>query len=292
MEASSPSAPSRKRKTKQNPIVMPQIVLALAAPNINPNAIQRTVSSTKPQRNCSGLGLTPPSQHPGHHNQRRKQEAAAQQEHEHQLHSPTTTNNNATKRTVSSTKIQSNYSLRPTARGSRKIKQEAAAPQEQEHEEKKGRLKMIRIRVLDPDATESSTDTGETNAAVNEQPKRKKVEIVHEIQMLEENTRSCPRKLETQEISNKKESKKKKKICLSSRSSSPSCSDEGREDEEILKGSSITSSNVQMAARKLVLYDVPGPIPDLEEFLKLDYDLQFLLTFFDDLPDDLDCEDY
>ncbi|PQP94374.1 uncharacterized protein Pyn_26656 [Prunus yedoensis var. nudiflora] len=274
MEASSPSASSRKRKTRQAP--MPQIVLALAAPNSNPannNAIERTVWSTKPRSNCSG--------------RRRKQKAAAaQQEHERQLQIPTT------ERTVSSTKIQSNYSLRTTARGGRKT-----APQEQEHEEKKGRLKVVRIRILDPYETESSTDTGETNVAVNKQPKKKKVEIVHEIRMLERNP-PCPKKLETQETSKKKESKKNyigknnKQICLSSRSSSPSCNVEGREDEEILKGSSTTSSVVQMAVRKMALYDVPGPIPDLDEFLKWDYDLHFLLTFFDDMPSDSDCEDY
>ncbi|CAB4277895.1 unnamed protein product [Prunus armeniaca] len=265
MEASSPSASSRKRKTRQTP--MPRIVLALAAPNSNP-ADNNAVSSTKPQSNCSG--------------RRRKQEAAAaQQEHERQLHISTT------KRTVSSTKIQSNYSPRTTARRGRRT-----APQEQEHEEKKGRLKVVRIRILDPDETESSTDTGETNVAVNQKPKKKKVEIVHEIRMLERNS-PYPTKLETQETSKKNYiGKNNKQICLSSRSSSPSCNVEGREDEEILKGSSTTSSVVKMAVRKMALYDVPGPIPDLEEFLKWDYDLHFLLTFFDDLPSDSDCEDY
>ncbi|KAB2630143.1 cation/calcium exchanger 5-like [Pyrus ussuriensis x Pyrus communis] len=110
---------------------------------------------------------------------------------------------------------KSDYSVRPKPPPSnpachgQKRKQEkgAAASALQRPEKKKPRLEVVHVRFLDPDATESSSDDVITPPVTNGR-KRKEVEIVHEIKILEENPNTKRRK--TQETITKTRRKIKK----------------------------------------------------------------------------------
>ncbi|TQD86199.1 hypothetical protein C1H46_028216 [Malus baccata] len=201
------------------------------------------------------------------------------------------------------------YSVRPKPPPSKpachgqKRKQEkvAAASALQGPAKKKPRLEVVRVRFLDPDATESSSDDDHTPPVTNGR-KRKEVEIVHEIKILGKNPNTKRRK--TQETITKTRRKIKKdqkteeelvgeKIVIKKEIGSSSCG------EKVKKPSSTSSTAGKKETKETetkkkttkevveVLWDIPGEIPDLDLLEQEKHRL--LYRFFDGIPED--CED-
>ncbi|KAM0994935.1 hypothetical protein PS2_010432 [Malus domestica] len=312
MEDSSNSG-SRKRKTREMPLR--QVVLALAAPNtFPPRHLQTTTTKMSGRREKSKEAVldrcAPPPQLQTTTTATTTDRAGTREKTEEvalALSPPSAppqplniTANDGTK---------SDYSVRPKPPPSKpachgqKRKQEkvAAASALQGPEKEKPSLEVVRVRFLDPDATESSSDDDHTPPVTNGR-KRKEVEIVHEIKILGKNPNTKRRK--TQETITKTRRKIKKdqkteeelvgeKIVIKKEIGSSSCG------EKVKKPSSTSSTAGKKETKETetkkkttkevveVLWDIPGEIPDLDLLEQEKHRL--LYRFFDGIPED--CED-